>query len=82
MPIILDRPLYLDAAKSKIVEAGDPAARFLLGGKGSTISDEDVKFYGLDKYLAGAAPEADDEPKATQPPANKMQTRDLTNKGK
>lgn len=82
MPIILDRPLYLDAAKSKIVEAGDPAARYLLGGKGSTISDEDVKFYGLDKYLAGPPLKGSDDEKAIDPPANKMQTRDLSNKKK
>lgn len=67
MAITLDRPLYLNADKTKIVEEGDPASRFVLGGVGSEISDELAKQYGLEEYLKGG------KPKAAQPPANKMQ---------
>lgn len=80
MPIVLDRYLYLTADKKRVVEEGDPAARWTLGGPGSTVSDEDAKACGLAEYLKGKP--ADEEPKATRPPANKMSTRDLSNKDK
>lgn len=51
MPITLDRYLYLDADKKKVVEENDPAARFVLGGPGSVIGDEDAKLYGLEEFL-------------------------------
>lgn len=74
MPITLDRFLYLDADKKKIVEEGDPAARFTLGGPGSVISDEDAKLYGLEEFLGKGK-------KATQPEQNKAQQPEQ-NKGK
>lgn len=83
MAITLDRPLYLNADKTKIVEEGDPAARFVLGGPGSEISDADAKLYGLEEYLKpkGKKPKEPEppqepeitDPKAAEPPANKMQ---------
>jgi hypothetical protein len=54
MPYVLDRNLYLNADKNKVLEEGDPAARYVLGVAGSTVSDEDAKLYGLDK-VKGAA---------------------------
>lgn len=74
MPITLDRYLYLDADRKKVVEENDPAARFTLGGPGSVISDEDAKLYGLEEYLKGGR-------KATQPEQNKAQ-QPAANKGK
>lgn len=73
MPITLDRFLYLDADKKKIVEENDPAARFTLGGPGSVISDEDAKLYGLEEYLKKGAAGNSPDPlqKATQPTQNK-----------
>lgn len=76
MGIVLDRPLYLTADKSKIVEEGDPLARFVLGGKGSEVNDADAKLYGLEEYLKGGKAKVTktlEEPKATAPDANKMQ---------
>lgn len=89
MPYVLDRSLYLNADKNKVLEEGDPESRYVLGVAGSTISDEDAKLYGLDK-VKGAAKmrgekekEADkgqaaevveeDEQKAKAPAANKAQ---------
>lgn len=85
MPYILDRSLYLDVTKTKVVEENDPAARYVLGVKGSVINDADAKAYGLDKVKGmkregeQAAPEVE-EVKATQPEANKALAA-KTNKG-
>lgn len=82
MGTVLDRPLYL-TTDNKIVEEGDPTARFVLGGKGSEISDVDAKLYGLEEYLAkgSKATKPLDEAKAAQPDANKMQ-QPAANKGR
>lgn len=37
---IADRPLYLNADKTKAVEEDDPEARFVLAGEGGTIPAE------------------------------------------
>lgn len=58
-PFIADRYLYLNADKTKVVEEGDPAARFVLAGPGSTIPDDEVKKYGLDKVKKKAAKEVE-----------------------
>lgn len=58
-PFIADRYLYLNADKTKVIEEGDPAARFVLAGPGSTIPDEDVKRYGLDKEKKKQAKEVE-----------------------
>jgi hypothetical protein len=42
-----DRDLYLDATKSKAVEAGDPAAAFLLTRAGRVVKGELVVRYKL-----------------------------------
>ena len=42
-----DRRLYLNADKTKVVEEGDPAARFLLVGKGQTLPSAVAMHYGL-----------------------------------
>jgi hypothetical protein len=45
---ILNRPLYTDKGKTQVLEEGDPKAAFVIGGKGSTVSDDDVEKYKLD----------------------------------
>lgn len=76
MAIKLDRPLYLTADK-KIVEEGDPAARFVLGVAGSEINDADAKLYGLEEYL-----KAGGYGKKAAPPAANKATGPAENKGK
>ena len=44
---IADRDLYLDAAKEKVLEAGDPAAAFLLCREGRKVRAELVEQYKL-----------------------------------
>lgn len=86
MPYILDRSLYLDVTKTKVVEENDPAARYVLGVKGSVINDADAKAYGLDKVKGvkreGEAIQAQpEEVKATEPAQNKVMPPQA-NKGK
>lgn len=52
---VLGRPLHL-TADDKVVEEDDPAGVKVLGGKGSTVSAEDVKKYGLDDSHKSASP--------------------------
>jgi len=44
----LNRKLYTDSEKKMVLEEGDPRAAFVIGGKGSPVTDDDVKHYGLD----------------------------------
>lgn len=44
----LNRPLSTDKTKTLVLEESDPRAAFVIGGKGSIVSDADVKKYGLD----------------------------------
>jgi hypothetical protein len=48
-PFILNRPLYTDETKTKVLEEGDPEAAFVIGGKGSTVPPDEVEKYGLDE---------------------------------
>jgi hypothetical protein len=64
MPYVLDRSLYLNADKNKVLEEGDPAARYVLGVAGSTVSDEDAKLYGLDKVKGAAKMRGEKEKEA------------------
>lgn len=65
MPFKTDKRLYVNADRSKIVDEDSPDAAFLLAAAGHTVSDEDVKRYGL---------KAADAPQTKQvkaPPENK-----------
>lgn len=42
-----NRNLYTDGSKTRLVEEGDPAARFLLVAKGQSISDHLAARYNL-----------------------------------
>lgn len=44
---VTDKALWLNADKSKVVEAGDPAAAFLLTPKGHEVDAETAARYGL-----------------------------------
>jgi hypothetical protein len=44
----LNRALYTDKEKTLVLEEDDPRAAFVIGGKGSVVSEEDVKKYKLD----------------------------------
>jgi hypothetical protein len=45
----LNRRLFTDATQTKVLEDGDPAASFLIGGRGTAIYDDQAKKYGLDE---------------------------------
>lgn len=61
----LDRKLWLTEDRGRVVEEGDPAARFLLGNTGAQIRDDEAERLGLTGKKAKAA--ADD--KAAEQPA-------------
>lgn len=69
MPHKLDRPLYLTEDRNEVVEEGDERARYVLGGEGSEIPDDEAKRLGLggrqDKSLNPAAADKDTGPDAT-----------------
>lgn len=76
----VDRRIYVNADRSKVVEESDPDAAFLLATPGDVLSDEDVKRYGLNKTEPKAEPESRaaekpaDAKAVTGPPENKAQT--------
>jgi len=73
----IDRRLYLVEDKSRVVEAGDPDARWLLCPAGGEVPRADAERYGL---FDEPTPEAEPvEEKAAPTPANKARTR-ATNK--
>lgn len=74
-----DKRLYLVEDKSRVVEEGDPDARWLLCAAGGEVPHALAERYGL---LGSPAPEpgaeADEpgeQPKARTPAANKARTR-------
>lgn len=46
--LVADRRLYVNAAKTRIIEEGDPSAAFLLAGEGGRIGKGDVQRLGLE----------------------------------
>ena len=61
--IIADRRLYLDAAKERAVEDGDPSAAYLLATPGTEVGAEEAKRLGLSvKGGAIVLPTAEPEP--------------------
>lgn len=60
----LDRRLWLNADRTKVVEDGDPEAAFLLGNEGTEIPDDEAKRLGVKAKSASAN-------KAKQAPSNK-----------
>ncbi len=65
MPYIADRRLYV-TEDDRVVEAGDPDARWLLCAAGSELSDAVAAKYGL---IPSATIEAAAEPEVEAPPA-------------
>jgi len=63
-----DRDLYLDATKTEVVEAGDPAAAFLLCRKGRIVKGALVVQYKLKNK---SKPKAAPKPKAKKKAADK-----------
>jgi len=61
MPIISNETLYTDQQPGtddwdgKVLEEGDPDARFVLIGKGAVLSDADAKKFGVEKHGAFSA---------------------------
>lgn len=55
---VTDRRLMLTADKSRVVEADDPEAAFVLAGEGGTVSHADAERYNL-KPPKSATPAAD-----------------------
>lgn len=71
----LERRLFLNADKTKVVEQGDPEARFVLGGEGSQIPNEDAVKYGLLPAKEAVKDTVPGEAKAvTEAPENKAVT--------
>lgn len=60
----LDRKLWLTADRDSVVEDGDPGAAFLLGNKGTEITDAEALRLGLKQAKKSADKKADE-------PANK-----------
>jgi hypothetical protein len=59
MAFISDRRLYLNSARSRVVEESDPGAAFLLVGAGGSLDDATARKYGLIKdasLTAASAP--------------------------
>lgn len=65
---VLDRYLYLNATKDKVLEEGDTAAAFVLGGPGSTIPRAEAERLGLLKAEA-ESPAPASEPTPEPEPA-------------
>jgi hypothetical protein len=58
---VLNRRLYLNSDKTKVVEEGDTDAAFVFGGEGSTVSAEDVEKYKIPKrYFVKEGADAED----------------------
>lgn len=64
---IADRRLYLDAAKERVVEDGDPSAAYLFATEGSEIGEADMGRYGLSVEDGKVALPKADEPEEDQP---------------
>jgi hypothetical protein len=79
----LDRELALTAApgdpEARAVEAGDPAARYVLGGPGTEIEAADAERYGVAAKAAPKEAESEPEPEP-EAKAAEMGTGGVTNK--
>ncbi len=53
---VLDRKVYVNAAKDKVVDEGDPEAAFLLGVPGTTIDEMEARRIGLHEVLYPVGP--------------------------
>lgn len=75
----MNRRLYLVEDKSRVVEEGDPDARWLLCPAGGEVSHADAMRYGLlDAPATEPAAESDDsgeQQKTRTPAANKARAR-------
>lgn len=55
--MIADRRLWLDAARERVVEDGDPEAAFLLAAPGDELPADVVERYGLREAKEKRKPE-------------------------
>ena len=51
-----DRRLYVDYAKTRLVDESEAGGKVLLVGAGGLVSDADCKKYGLGRYEGKVAP--------------------------
>jgi pyruvate/2-oxoglutarate dehydrogenase complex dihydrolipoamide acyltransferase (E2) component len=63
---IADSEMWLNADRTKVLEAGDPDAAFLFATPGKRITVEDAELYGLTKLAK------EENPKEVKPADNKM----------
>lgn len=68
--VVIDRHLYLTEDRTRVVEEGDPASRFLWASPGTEVSRAEAVRLGAVK----ADPEPKPEPKAKPPEAPKQRT--------
>lgn len=71
--VVIDRHLYLTEDRSRVVEEGDPASRFLWAAPGDEVSRSEAVRLGAVKAKAEQAPDPEPEeaPKQRTPRANK-----------
>lgn len=72
MSFILNRRLFTDATQTQILEDGDPAAAFLIGGRGTALYDDVAKKYGLDDSHRLK----EDEPQAVEAKGAEVETEE------
>jgi hypothetical protein len=77
--LVADRRLWVNAAKTRLVEDGDPDAAFLLAGEGGRVSEADALALGL-SVVNGQVVQLPLE-KAAPAPENKMVPAPGGNKG-
>lgn len=70
--IIVDRHLYLTEDRSRVVEEGDPAGRWLWASPGQEVTRRDAEQLGAVKSAPEPKP---DEPKQRAPRANKQRAK-------
>lgn len=59
---VADRRLWLDESRARLVEDGDPEARFLFCAAGQTITGRDAERYGYAPAAAASSSEPEDPP--------------------
>jgi hypothetical protein len=71
-----DRRLYVTSDRSRLCEANDPQAGFLLATPGSLVSEADAKRYGLGPFAP--KPEPKPEPVKESEPVDEEPELELT----
>jgi hypothetical protein len=82
--VIIDRHLYLTEDRSRVVEEGDPASRWLWASPGQEVPREEAERLGAVKPAESSAESSAEpaepvaepaEPKQRKPPANKQRAK-------